>query len=99
MAAHHKKKIPCAFKEQIWLREFGKVYESKCLTKWCKNKINVFDFQSGHNIPESKGGLTIPSNLFPICSRCNQSMGNRFTFDEWNKLNQDKSDNPWWLCC
>ena len=81
-----KQTIPVAFREQIWLRQFGKVFEGKCPTTWCQNTINVYDFQSGHNIPESKGGPTTPENLIPLCSRCNLSMGNRYTIDEWNKL-------------
>jgi 5-methylcytosine-specific restriction endonuclease McrA len=81
-----KQKIPAAFREQIWMRDCGQKFQSKCLTRWCNNTITVFDFQSGHNIPESKGGQTVPSNLVPICSRCNLSMGNRYTFTEWNAL-------------
>ena len=81
-----KQKIPAAFREQIWLRDCKQKFQSKCLTRWCNNTITVFDFQAGHNIPESKGGQTVPSNLVPICSRCNLSMGNRYTFTEWNAL-------------
>jgi 5-methylcytosine-specific restriction endonuclease McrA len=100
-----KATIPVAFREQIWLRTCGKVYETKCSTRWCQNRITVFDFQSGHNIPESKGGPTTPENLIPLCSRCNLSMGNRYTFDEWNKLSNitqttpEPVKKPWWLCC
>ena len=82
-----KQKIPAAFREQIWFRDYGRSFEGKCPTKWCTNMINVFDFQCGHNIPESKGGPTVPDNLIPICARCNMSMGDRFTFTEWSKLN------------
>ena len=82
-----KQKIPVAFREQIWFRDYGRSFEGKCPTKWCTNIINVFDFQSGHNIPESKGGPTVPDNLIPICARCNMSMGDRFTFTEWSALN------------
>ena len=78
-----KDKIPKALREQVWLTHIGKRYEAKCYISWCSNTITVFDFQSGHNIPESKGGPTKPENLIPICSRCNQSMGDRYTFDEW----------------
>ena len=81
-----KQKIPAAFREQIWLRDCKQNFQSKCFTRWCNNTITVFDFQAGHNIPESKGGQTVPSNLVPICSRCNLSMGNRYTFTEWNAL-------------
>jgi 5-methylcytosine-specific restriction endonuclease McrA len=98
-----KATIPVAFREQIWLRTCGKVYEAKCPTRWCQNRITVYDFQSGHNIPESKGGPTTPENLIPLCSRCNLSMGNRYTFDEWNKLSNVAPNEiikkSWWMWC
>lgn len=101
--------IPAAFREQIWIRTMGRVYEGKCPVVWCQNNITVHDFQSGHNIPESKGGKTLPDNLIPICSRCNQSMGDRYTIDEWNQLGkpipltltQEVAVSPkwnWWCC-
>jgi hypothetical protein len=86
-----KQKIPCALREQVWINFCGQKFEETCRVKWCKNKINVFNFQVGHNIPESKGGKTILENLRPICSRCNQSMSNNYTIDEWNELGKPKS--------
>jgi hypothetical protein len=83
-----KLKIPKALKEQLWLKHYGKSYSGKCLTKWCKNEITVFDFQAGHDVPESKGGETIIENLVPICARCNLSMSNTYTFKEWNELSK-----------
>ena len=85
-APKRKQKILAAFREQIWLRTFGKAYEGKCPTSWCQNTITVFDFQAGHNIPESKGGPTTPANLIPLCSRCNGSMSNNYTFTQWSAL-------------
>ena len=82
----NKLKIPKALREQVWLEFIGRQYDSKCTVKWCKNKITVYDFHVGHNIPESKGGLTVLENLRPICARCNLSMGNQYSIDEWNKL-------------
>lgn len=46
--------------------------------------MSVFDFECGHNVPESKGGKTTLDNLVPICARCNRSMGDRYSIDEWN---------------
>ena len=86
--------IPKALREQVWLKYFGKKYNHKCYVKWCENNINVFDFQVGHNIPESKGGATVIENLRPICSRCNLSMSNNYSIDEWNELGSQKSN-----CC
>ena len=82
---HRKAKIPKAVREQVWLTHMGYVFEGKCKVSWCCNRVNVFDFQCGHNIPESKGGPTNVGNLIPICARCNNSMGNQYTIDEWNK--------------
>ena len=81
---YRKTKIPKALREQVWLKCIGERFDSKCKVVWCKNRINVFDFQCGHNIPESKGGQTTLDNLLPICSRCNISMGSQYTIDEWN---------------
>jgi hypothetical protein len=78
-----KQKIPKAVREQVWIMNMGKLFEAKCKTTWCNNVITVFDFESGHNIPESKGGPTTVENLIPLCSRCNTSMSNQYTFNEW----------------
>jgi 5-methylcytosine-specific restriction endonuclease McrA len=83
---YKKKHIPVALREAVWLKNMGKAFSGKCKTTWCPNIVTVFDFQSGHDIPESKGGPTTLENLVPICGRCNQSMGNRYTFQEWCKL-------------
>ena len=88
---YKKKQIPKAIREQVWITYIGEVYENKCSITWCSNKINVFNFQVGHNIPESKGGDMSIKNLRPICGRCNLSMGNEFTIDEWEKLNENNS--------
>tara|TARA_Y100000389_G_C17206026_1_gene386060 strand:- start:354 stop:656 length:303 start_codon:yes stop_codon:yes gene_type:complete len=81
-----KKRIPKAIREQCWLQNIGKKYEEKCYIDWCENRINVFDFQVGHDIPESKGGSLNIDNLKPICCRCNLSMGNTYTIQKWNLL-------------
>lgn len=83
---YRKQKIPVAIREAVWITRCGRVFEHKCSTSWCPNKLTVFDFQSGHNIPESKGGKTCVDNLYPLCARCNLSMGDRFTFDEWTAM-------------
>ena len=81
------KKPAKADRKVIWEKHNGKVYEKKCHIGRCTTIINVFDFQVGHNIPESKGGSSSDiNNLYPICSTCNQSMGNKYSIDEWNEL-------------
>ena len=82
---YRKQRIPAALREQVWIEGMGRVFEGKCPVVWCNNNITVFDFHSGHNIPESKGGTTSIDNLIPICSRCNLSMGDTYTIDEWSQ--------------
>lgn len=92
-----KAAIPKALREQVWLTHAGRTYDRKCLIPWCKNTMTVHDFHVGHDIPESKGGATELSNLKPICSRCNLSMGSQYTIQEWIRLS--KPVRPWWVCC
>jgi hypothetical protein len=103
---YKKQRIPVALREQVWIKQMGKVFDGKCPTTWCQNTITVYDFQSGHNIPESKGGPTTLDNLIPLCSRCNLSMGNEYTFDEWCKISEQAQKTvevvpppkTWWCC-
>ena len=97
----NKKKIPKAIREQVWLYYFGKFFQHKCYVHWCKNRINVFDFHVGHNIPESKGGKLTIKNLRPICSRCNLSMNSKYTITQWVKIGKPKrkSKNKKKCCC
>jgi 5-methylcytosine-specific restriction endonuclease McrA len=90
-----KAKIPLALREQVWLLYCGERFKRKCLVAWCENIMTVFNFESGHNVPESKGGATQLSNLRPICSKCNKSMGDRYTIDEFSKLSRPRS----WIRC
>ena len=85
-----KANIPKAIREQVWLKTCGKVYEHKCYIHWCKNIMNVFDFHVGHDIPESKGGTLTIDNLKPICARCNLSMSDNYTIQEWSELSPEK---------
>ena len=83
---NHKENIPKRIRELVWTTNNGETYVNKCFVTWCDNNINVFNFQVGHDIPESKGGTLEIDNLKPICSNCNLSMGNKYTITEWCKL-------------
>ncbi len=80
-----RKAIPRALREQVWLRWCGRVFESPCSVGWCANVITVFDFHVGHNLPHSRGGSACIDNLRPLCARCNLSMGDRWTIDEFDR--------------
>lgn len=89
-----KKAIPSALRQQVWLKRVGRKFASRCVTKWCRNEITVFNFETGHNVPESKGGRTEIDNLYPICSSCNKSMGDTYSILEWQEFGKKKK----WCC-
>ena len=84
--ASRKEPIPKRLREVVWNTYNGDKYTSKCHVTWCNNIINVFNYQVGHDIPESKGGSLDIENLKPICGNCNLSMGNKYTITEWSKI-------------
>ena len=97
-----KKKVPKALREQVWIQNVGSKFEHKCTIAWCQNTINIFDFHVGHNIPESKGGKTDITNLKPICSGYNLSMGNQYSITEWVQFGTPGvsavTKQSWWCC-
>jgi 5-methylcytosine-specific restriction endonuclease McrA len=90
--------IPKALREQVWISYIGKKFSNKCSVTWCENIISVFDFECGHNQPESKGGATDINNLRPICAKCNRSMGDEYTIDEFSALSGPKHARHLWEC-
>ena len=91
-----KAKIPGALREQVWRTWIGRKFEHKCLVSWCETIIDVFNFETGHRVPESKGGTLDIDNLRPICSKCNRSMGDRYTIDEFSDIS--KRSSHLWEC-
>ena len=93
VSRYTKETIPKRIREMVWNTHNGEEYKTKCYVKWCNNVVNVFNYQVGHDVPESKGGTLDLHNLKPICGSCNQSMGNRYTIQEWNTLVDKKMLN------
>ena len=71
-----RERIPSALRVAVWNHYNGKIYEAKCYTN-CGEIITAHNFECGHIIADSKGGTVELSNLRPICSNCNKSMGNK----------------------
>lgn len=86
-----KETIPKRIRELVWTTHNTEVFSNKCYVSWCNNIINVFNFQVGHDIPESKGGTLDIDNLKPICGNCNLSMSNNYSIKEWSNLIKNKS--------
>jgi 5-methylcytosine-specific restriction endonuclease McrA len=94
-----KKKIPGALREQVWILYCGDThFKHKCLVTWCENIMTPFNFEVGHNIPESKGGRTDINNLRPICAKCNRSMADDYTIDEFSALSERRHVSKLWEC-
>lgn len=72
-----KQKISRALRIKCWDTYIGvDVGKAKCMC--CDhNYITQHKFECGHVIAESKGGTLHISNLRPVCSVCNSSMGTK----------------------
>ncbi len=69
-----KQKIPQTKRKMVWDKYMGNRSRGKCLC--CKEtEISSFSFHCGHIKSEAEGGTMDISNLRPICSSCNTSMG------------------------
>ena len=91
-----KKHIPASLREQTWLNYCGTNFHHKCHVTWCTHMMNVFNFEVGHDIPESRGGSLDLSNLRPICSKCNRSMGDEFTIQQFSLISRPRRRR--WMC-
>jgi len=69
-----RKSIPKSLKNLVWNKCIGK---EKGLGECdvCKCEIDSKNFDCGHIISVKEGGDTNESNLVPLCSPCNKSMG------------------------
>ena len=66
-------------REQVWREQFKDKIDGEC---WCCNKpISFTSFYAGHIVSDNKGGLSIASNLLPVCRSCNLSMGTANLYD------------------
>lgn len=78
-----RKTIPKTVKDKLWDLSFGPDKGSgKCYC--CGLIINSKKFDAGHIVSVAKGGSDKISNLKPICSTCNKSMGTE-NMDEFKK--------------
>ncbi len=69
-----RKNIPKTIKNMLWINTFGKDKSlGNCYI--CEKEIHITEFETGHIIPVSKGGSDDISNLKPLCSICNKSVG------------------------
>jgi len=70
-----KTHIHKSLKNKVWEETYGTECGKHECYIGCGKMISQGDFECGHIMAESKGGPTNRSNLKPICSQCNKSMG------------------------
>ena len=95
MSKYKKKSISKSLKNNVWDTYIGpEKGQTECYTG-CGTIINSKNFECGHIEAESKGGSTNRTNLRPICSTCNKSMGskNMKVFIKDNGYNCPYNDN------
>jgi 5-methylcytosine-specific restriction endonuclease McrA len=75
VAIRRRQKINGSKRRLVWKTYIGMAHgEVPCLC--CKsNNIDMLNFHCGHVVSDAEGGNTELSNLRPICSVCNSSMG------------------------
>lgn len=70
-----REKIPTAVRTAVWNTYIGSdKAKGQCLVG-CGNEITMPNFECGHVKSVKDGGDTTITNLRPICSQCNRSMG------------------------
>lgn len=80
-----RKSISKVKRQLIWDRFFPKERYGRC--ECCsKNNIEITDFEVGHIKAFSQGGTDDLSNLIPLCSQCNKSMGTENFYDYKRRL-------------
>ncbi len=67
-------KITKMFKNEVWRTYVGTGKGTGRCTA-CERIIYQDEFEVGHNIAKSKGGLPTLANLRPVCRPCNSAMG------------------------
>ena len=88
-----RKTFSKSVRNAVWVNNCGEVFSNKCYLHFCVRKITVHDFECGHIISHANGGSDHMSNLLPICTTCNRSMGTKSIY-EYNESVQLKGKTP-----
>jgi hypothetical protein len=73
--------IPKSLRMAVWKQHIGIEKGTSMCTVCNSNTMCQLDFQCGHIQSEADGGPTCLSNLMPVCSKCNTSMGKKNLHD------------------
>jgi len=80
-----RKSISMTQRIRLWNHYFNDQRYGACYC--CERKIEIIQFEAGHNIAVVNGGTNELANLRPVCSICNKSMGTENLEDFKKRLN------------
>lgn len=78
-----RKQIPTGVRHKLWTNHFNDSIIGNCTV--CKFNIDITNFHCGHIISVKNGGTDNITNLTPLCSGCNLSMGTQNVNDYKHK--------------
>lgn len=92
-----RKSISKVLKNKVWVEDFGSKTSGKCTIYSCNNILSldvINSWQCGHLTSVKNKGDTTLENLRPICTPCNQSMGET-NWDNWiyDKMSNEIKEN------
>jgi len=94
-AKRKKGSIPKNIRFIVWKKLNGKSTDGIC--PCCNNNIDINNYECGHIVSRYNGGSDFVSNLLPICSTCNKSMGvqnmNEYCKEYGMNFDYDMKDN------
>ena len=92
-----RRAIPKTVRIALWENHFTDD-NAKGNCNVCRCEIKISNFEAGHIVSRAKGGSDNLSNLLPLCSLCNKSMGTenllefkRKYFRKENDLNRNRT--------
>lgn len=88
-----RKALPKSVRVAVWTTHCGDVYNHKCFIHYCPRIMTAHDYESGHIVSHANGGSDRLSNLLPICSTCNKSMGT-MSIPDYNNILAVSGDTP-----
>lgn len=86
-----KDKIPKTIKDAVWNEYNGREATEKLCYAGCGRFVHIQDYVCGHVNSEYHGGKVEVSNLRPICSKCNSSMGTQNMLEFAKKYGNEKA--------
>ena len=96
-----RQRAPLPLRERCWRRFFGPWLVGRCFV--CGGDLSAFQFHCSHIVARAAWGPTHVSNLVPLCSSCNGSVGSDDVLQFMDTQHLPQLVQPWptcaWPCC